>query len=276
MSPLWRDRIQIFFAPDRVDLVRVHRGIKPEPPVRLSVECEHKPGAPAWAAPLEQLDQMSGTGGGHGAEVSITISNCFVRYVVLAAQQNIANPAELHVLADFHTREVYGEQAADWVTSVSAWDPSGGGVCAAMERALLEGLEEVVTRRKMRLKYVEPYLAGAFDHWHKRFDDRRAWFALVESGRLCLASLENGAWKRISNQRILQNVEDELLAALDQEVMLFAGRKENVETVYLFAPEHPELVLPEDCGWRVALLSTESLPAPAHYPSAAITLERLS
>ena len=268
MSPLWRDRIQVFFAPDRVVLVRSYKGIKPKPAMRLSVECGHKPGGAAWESPLAQLEQMIADAEGGG--VIITLSNHLIRYAVLASQKNIANPAELQAYAGFHMREVFGERAMEWMISVSTWDPRSGGVCAAMERSLFERLEELAAHRKIRLQYVEPYLTAAFDRWHNRFDERRAWFALVETGRLCLALLENGEWRRISNQRIVHDVEDELLATLDQEAILFSGRKEASETVYVFAPEHPELILPEDCGWRVTSLHTDDMPAPPHYPSAAI------
>jgi hypothetical protein len=274
VSPLWRDRIQIFFAPDRVILARSYKSIKPKPAVRLSVECERKPDGTTWESPLAQLEQM--LAGADGAEVVITLSNYFIRYAVLAPQKNIANPVELQAYAEFHIREVFGERAAEWMISVSAWDPCSGGVCAAMERGLFERLEELITHRKIRLKYVEPYFTAAFDHWRKRFHGQRAWFALVEAGRLCLALLEEGGWQRISNQRIVLNAGDELLATLHQEAILFSERKEGIDTVYLFAPEHPEVILPEDCGWRVTSLHTGNMPAPPHYPSIAIVPDGVS
>jgi hypothetical protein len=205
-----------------------------------------------------------------GADLIITLSNHFVRYTVLAAQKNIGSPTELQAYAGFHMREIFGERAANWMISVSAWDPSSGGVCAALEHSLFERLKELAKRCNMRLSYVEPYLTAVFDHWHKRFDNRRAWLAVVEAGRLGLVSMEKGVWRRVSNQRIVEDVKDELLATLDQEIMLFAEGKEAIETVYLFAPEHPELMLPEDCGWRIIPLHTENMPAPAHYPSTPI------
>ncbi len=179
MSPLWRDRMQVFLAPGRVDLARLQKGIKPKQATRLAAACEQKPGLPAWEAPLEQFEQMIENAG--GADMSITLSNAFVRYVVLTAQPSIATPAELHAYAAFQMREVFGERAATWDISVSSWDPCSGGICAAVERSFLERLGEVSTRGKVRLKYVEPYLTGAFDHWHKRFNETRAWFALLES-----------------------------------------------------------------------------------------------
>ena len=268
MSLLWRDRVQVFFAPSQVVLTRSHKGMKPGTPLRHSAECEHKPDSSGPGSPLAQLEQM--ITGKDGADLIITLSNHFVRYAVLAPQKNIANPAELQAYAGFHMREIFGERTADWMISVSAWDPLTGGVCAALEHSLFERLEEFAARRKMRLKYVEPYLTAAFDHWHKRFGNRRTWFALVETGRLCLVLLEKGVWLRVSNQRIVEDLKDELLATLDQEAILFSERKETIEAVYLFAPEHPGLILPEDCGWRIAPVPTDSMPAPTHYPSAPI------
>ena len=264
MSPLWRDRIRVFLAPERVDLARLGKGLKPKQATRFSAVCEQKPGLLSWEAPLEQFERIIEHA--DGVDISITISNTFVRYAVLPAQPSIANPAELHTYAAFQMREVYGERAGTWVISVSAWDPCRGGICAAMERNFLERLTEVSSQRKVRLKYVEPYLTGAFDHWYKQFNTNRAWFALVETGRVCIALLENGAWQRISNQRVLHDAEDELITLLHQEAILFSEHKETDETVYLFAPEHHEFALPEDCGWRVAFLASESMPAPPHYP----------
>ncbi len=262
MSLLWRDRIQVFLAPERVDLVRSYRGIKPRQVDRHAV-CERMPGVPAWEPALTQLKQL--TEDGAGAEISIVISNHFVRYAVIPPQSKIETPAELHAYAAFQMREVYGGRTAAWSLSVSSWDPGAGAVCAAVEHSLVEQLQELAARHKMRLKNMEPYLAGAFDHWHNRFDNSRAWFALIETGRLCLATLEDGAWRRISNQRMWDNAEDELLAALEREALLFSARREAVEQVYLFAPEYSELNLPADCGWRIIPLQIEG-PAPQHYP----------
>jgi len=265
VSLLWRDRMHAFLAPSQIVLTRSCKGIKPGPPIRHSTECGYKPGTDGSESSLAQLEQMIEDA--DRADLVVTLSNHFVRYAVLGPQKNIANLAELQAYAGFHMREVFGERASDWMTSVSVWDPSTGGVCAALERSLFVRLEELAVRSKVRLRYVEPYLTAAFDHWHKRFDNRGAWFALVETGRLCLVLLKKGGWLRVSNQRVVEDVKDELLAALDQEAILFSGPGEGIETVYLFAPEHPELVLPEDCGWRIAPLHTDSMPVPPHYPS---------
>jgi len=265
VSPLWRDRNHAFLAPGRVDLVRHFRGIKRRPPVRHTAACGQKPGLPSWEAPLEQLQKM--LAGAAGTELTVTLSNHFVRYAVISAGTKIESPAELYAYAAFRMREIFGERVATWELGVSKWDPSSGGICAAMERDLLARLQALAVDKKVELKGAQPYLADAIDQWCARFNRKKTWFALVEAGRLCVASLRDGAWQRISSRRILHSAEDELLATLEQEAMLFSGGREPVEQVVLFAPEHPRLALPGDCGWRAVSPPAGNKPAPAHYPT---------
>src|SRR4051812_33983434 len=89
VSLLWRDRIQVFLAPERVDLVRSYRGLRPRQVDRHAV-CERMPGVPVWEAALTQLKQL--TEDGAGAEISIVISNPFVRYAVIPPQSKIETP----------------------------------------------------------------------------------------------------------------------------------------------------------------------------------------
>ena len=90
MSPLWRDQMQVFFAPGRVELVRSYRGIKPKQASRLAAACEPDPDLPAWEQPLRQLDQMITDAA--GVDITIMISNDFVRYAVISPQTQIATP----------------------------------------------------------------------------------------------------------------------------------------------------------------------------------------
>ena len=48
MSRLWRDQIEVFLAPERVDLVRSARGFKPVQSAKVTVLCERVPGAVSY------------------------------------------------------------------------------------------------------------------------------------------------------------------------------------------------------------------------------------
>ena len=264
MSPSWRDQIQVFFAPRRIDLVRWSRGFKPIQTSRVNRLCEeHVPDQPLWDAPLQQLEQLLKDA--NATEMSVTLSNHFVRYLTLPPQEEITTPDEVLAYATFRMREIYAERMNDWELSISAWNPSSGAVCAAITRDLLRQLQELANRYNVKLKHIEPYLSSTFDQWHQSFGNERTCYALVETGRVCIALLADGVWHSIRNQKILHSLEDELLAALDQEI-IFSGHKSDVEEVRVFAPEHPDLVLPRDCGWKIIPPSIE-LVVPAHYPT---------
>lgn len=264
MSRLWRDQLQVFFAPERVNLVRSLRGYKPQEIANISARCSREPDRQHWEPPLQQLATMLDDA--EKTEMTITISNHFIRYAALPPQDEITTPDELFAYANFRMREIYAERVNDWILSVSAWNPSSGAICGAISRDLLGRLQELAVRHRIKLKGIVPYLVFAFDQWHKIFDDQRAYFVLVEAGRFCIALLADNIWHGIRNQRILVNVEDELLAALDQEAIFF-GQKETIEEVRLFAPEHPGLSLPDNCGWKIVPIQNNEIPVPAHFPS---------
>ncbi|UJP03232.1 MAG: hypothetical protein LZF85_01890 [Nitrosomonas sp.] len=264
MSPLWRDRIQVFLAPGRIGLVRSTRGFKPVQAAKVTVWCEPAQDAPVWQTALQQLEKHLMDAA--GAQLSVTLSNHFVRYVALLPQTEIATPEEVSSYAAFRMREVYAERVNSWALSVSEWTPLSGAVCAAIPRDLMVQLEEMAARCRCTLKEIEPYFASVYDHWQKLLDGNKTYFAVIEAGRICLAVLINGSWHSIRNQRILHNVAAELLAALDQEAIL-TGSKEAVERVHVFAPEHADLTLPEQCGWCIVPMPVGKIPVLPHYPS---------
>lgn len=264
MSRLWRDQIEVFLAPERVDLVRSARGFKPVQSTKVTVLCSRVQGAPIWESALRQLEEKLRDSA--GTELSITLSNQFVRYVALPPQAEITSPEEVMSYATFRMREVYAERVDSWILSVSEWNPLSGAVCAAIPRELMARVEELAARYQFKLKEIEPYLASTYDQWQKLLRGKKIYFVVIETGQICVALLINGIWYSIRNQRILQNVADELLAALDQEAVL-SGNKDAVEQAHLFAPQHPDLTLPENCGWRIVPIQTGQIPVPAHYPT---------
>ncbi|MCP5246364.1 MAG: hypothetical protein H6937_10660 [Burkholderiales bacterium] len=266
MSPLWRDHFEVYLSPGRVDLVRTKRGLKPVSlPVVTEFFQDNQDAHPAWLLPVQQLEHMLAEDAA-GAGMTVTLSNHFVRYVTLPPQAEITSPDEVLGYADFRMREIYGSRVDHWILSISAWSPVHGAICAAISKELLTRLEEVTTSRHIKLKGIEPYLTAVLDRWIKSLNTQKSFVALVETGRICVALMEDGIWQSIRNQRVLHDVMEELWAALDQEAVL-SGNKASNEQVFLFAPEHPELTLPDKSGWHIVQLQTEKISVPAHYPA---------
>lgn len=267
MSPLWRDHIQVFIAPERIDLVRVSRSMKGlgravyDP--RVTYLCKRSPDQRVWEAPVRKFESLIQEEA--DTEITITLSNHFIRYATLPPQTEITKPDEVDSYALFRLREIYGEKAENWKYSVSSWSPLEGAVCAAMDSTLIEQLEEITRQHKIKLKNIEPYLASVFDSCKQQLQGSEIYFALVETGRICIALLINGIWQNIRNQKVLNNAENELLAALEQEAILY-GQREGTEQVYLFSPENPDFKLPVGCSWRIATLQPVQSYNHALYP----------
>jgi hypothetical protein len=271
VSLLWRNRIDVFLAPGRIDLAQSSRGFKPVKrpaihPVMTAQVALPEPGHVAWEKSLQQLDEMLPKTAGAG--MTVTLSNHFVRYATLTPQVEITSPQEVMAYADFRMREVYGARVDHWVISISNWDPVYGAVSAAISQELMAKIEETAERHAIRLNGIELYFTAVLDWWGKQLDRKKSYVAVIETGRLCIGVLENNSWRNIRNQRIPHNqhsAEEALWAALDQEAVL-SGHKDNIEQVFLFAPEHPSFALPPDCGWQTVPLSTENKAVPGHYP----------
>lgn len=269
MSLLWRNRIQVFMTPERVNLVGFARGFKPARCYEQSSSCVQTNTAHQWKIPLQALERMLmqvDDDFRRGTELYITLSSHFVRYGVIAPQPALANPEELMAYADFQLREIYGERVDDWVLSLSAWDPCSGALCAAIARELQSALETLAQRCVIRRMRIEPYFAAAFDYWSKRLTGRQIWFVLVETGRFCLASLIDGVWRSIRNQKVVANLQEELLSALIQEsIMLDTGQ--SAAQVYVYALGQTGLFVDNhDARWQFVYLSDENHPASIHFP----------
>ncbi|MBK7354383.1 MAG: hypothetical protein IPI97_00945 [Nitrosomonas sp.] len=270
MSQLWRDQIQVFFAPSRIDFVRLPKGLKTQPQSKISNNFELATDTALWKTTVEQLAQMlekeNSIRSLKGAELSITLSNHFVRYAVIQFQQGIKDAQEFFVYAQFQMREIYGDRVDSWDISMSDWDPKSGGICAALERELVQQIQALAVRFHLKLKQIEPYLTAAFDQWSRAINHQRFWFIVVEAGRLCVLLFSNSGWKSIRNQRLLKPVETELLILLEQEAII-ATQREPVELAFIFAPEHSDLQLPLESGWHFNRLPFDGILAPNHFPA---------
>ena len=274
MSLSWRDQIYVFLAPERVDFVHFQRGFKAAQLSRETIHCVKTEDSASWQNVFAILENhLANT---KGKELTVILSNHFVRYVTLPPQQEITTPEEVKSYALFRMREIYSDRIESWELSISDWSPATGAVCAAIERDLMMQLQEMTKRLGVKLKAVEPYLAAVYDHWQKQLSGQKVYLAVAEPGRICTAIIVDGTWKSIRNQRVLfqnaQELSEELLVVLTQEAILY-GTKEHQATAYVFAPDYPQLTqlaLPPDSGWALLALPNEQNPAPGYFPSLSV------
>jgi hypothetical protein len=160
-------------------------------PERLTLQLEPRPPEEPqpWQGALEDLTGRI-AGLRTRVDVSVVLSNHFVRYAVLPEQD--ATPEEELALARFMFAKIHGERAKAWEVRVSEQ------LACAIDAALLEGLKACFPKSgKARLVSVQPYLMAAFNRARRRIPPEGAWLLLAERGRTCLARLARRGWASV-------------------------------------------------------------------------------
>jgi hypothetical protein len=166
-------------------------------PERREVRLEPLPGdagsAEPWRGALEALQQESSLWKKR-VDLTVVLSNRFVRYALLPAQADGATPEEELALARFQFAKIHGERAKGWEVRVSE------GLACAIDAALLEGLRKAIPPR-VRLSSVQPYLMAAYNRARGRVPREGAWLFLAERDWGCLARLAPQGWGAVLNGR---------------------------------------------------------------------------
>lgn len=200
MSLLSPERLSVGLAPERVELVRLRRGLRGSTVVAAQARpCEPKAGDPPWSAALAMLEAMLAERAAKTAALRVTLSNHLVRYVVLPWDAGLKASDELRAAAAQHFDRVFGEAAADWELRVSPGEYGDPALACAIDRGLLQALDAAVGRAgggRLRLDAVEPLLMTAFNHLRERLG-RDAVLAIFEPSCLALAVLRDGRWQRV-------------------------------------------------------------------------------
>lgn len=215
MSLLSPKRLCIGLAPERVELALLAPGLRGAVVGEtLARSCVPEPGAKPWAAALATLEQMLGEPVAKAGEARVTLSNHFVRYLVLPWDSGLLGADELQAAATQHFERVFGDAAAGWVLRVSPGEYGEPALACAIDRALLEALEACIGRApggRLRLAAVQPLLMTAFNHLRPQLA-RDAVLAVFEADCLALAVLREGRWQRVVARHAGQAPRSRLIA----------------------------------------------------------------
>lgn len=248
MLLLWRDHIAIALSPERVTLARLARGLRPRVTLKRSEAVQPLPGGVAWGAALAKLTQILGEPEWQNADATVVLSNHFARYACIPWNEKVSGEDEQLALARHRFAHIYGVAAQQgWELRLSAAQGATLGatptaaprLACAVDGGLLEALHQAAAQNRLALRSIQPCLMASFNSFAGRIKKGDYWFVAVESGKLCLALLRNGQWRRIQMHRDegTEKLEAEKLKVwLDRE-NLASDLSEPCREVLLFAPE---------------------------------------
>jgi hypothetical protein len=236
VSPLWRDQLGVVLYPDHLVLVRVKTGLR-----RRLQHTEVMPtpspeaGAPAWSAAVEALRPLAASEILGGADVTLVLSSAFVRYVLVPRSAALSNEEEQVAFARHRFGAIHGKEIEDWIIRLSPASAREARLGCAIERPLVEALDEAMTPLGARYQSLQPHLVTSYNCWRREIGKRSVWFVVVESGVMSVAMLREGQFATLRTMRVGTRWAKELPSVLAREEFLSEGPAASNE-VLVFGP----------------------------------------
>jgi len=195
-----RRRVLIGLAPSAVTVATLEGVLKPRLVARRQLACDAAAGGEPWQGAAAALGSVGSELGDGRCDVTVVLSNHFVRYALVPASETLAAGDEELAFARYCFAKVHGERAKGWDVRLSAADARSARVASAIDNALLAAIQGCFPREgKARLVSVQPYLMAAFNRSDARTGKHSGWLLLVEPERACLACLDAGRWTAVRN-----------------------------------------------------------------------------
>lgn len=190
--------ILVGLAPERLSALCVRGRLRPRLLDRHGIPLA-PPHEGRWRTALSELGALLDTPGWQGREIAVVLSSHYARHVVVPGAPGLTE-AEGLALAGAVFRDTFGEAARDWEIRASRNAGAKPFVACGVSRALLQDLRETCAGRG-RLRSVRPSLMPLFNQARRLIVGHSAGcLAMVETGRLTLASIQDGQWQSIHSR----------------------------------------------------------------------------
>lgn len=197
---LWRDQLRIGLGSKWLALAGYGRGLRPALTRKEVIAVESTEDSASWQAAVDALPAALAPAGRRRTDVTVILSNHFVRYALLPWNTALKTQSEWLALARHRFSSVHGPMAEDWVIRIAETGREAPRIASAIDRTLLAALEQNVCG-PASLVSVQPYLMAAFNRLRSMIDQASCWLVVEEPGRLTLALIENGVWRAIRGRR---------------------------------------------------------------------------
>ncbi len=254
MSRLFSDRVLIALAPAALALVRVRGVFRPEITETRVLECDPRFGPEPWQGAVAALEQAAAALRETRVNVTIVLSNHFVRYALVPWSEGLDRSAEELAFARYCFARIHGERSKGWEIRLSDSVARSERLASAIDTALLQAIHACFpSGAKPRLASLQPYLMSAFNNWRGLVKSEPVWLLLIEPQRACLARLENGRWSAVRNTRGEFEGPDQWAGLLERERRLVAAAGP-AESVFVHAPHDAMDEEVDAGGWRFKML----------------------
>ena len=208
-----------------------------------------------WRPSVERLAQALTQWPSKDKRLQIHLSNRWVRWQLVPAQEHLASDEELESFVALHFLDVYGAASQNWRICHPVLVPGKSTPACAIDSALLDALQAACAASGTELESVQPYLSSAFDYWREKIREKVYWLAVVEPACVCLVYVANGAWRAVRTQRLLISHASQL-AALTEKFAVAAGLAQSRVPLFLAGNSPVEFAATDTHASRLSLTGT--------------------
>lgn len=202
MSRSWREQLVISISPHELAFVRLKGGLRMRVTSKHVVPCESDFGLEPWDGAMAVLRDQSAAILDEALDVTVVLSNHFVRYALVSWNDALSGAQEQLAFARHNFVKIHGDRAKTWTLSLSRESKGAPRVASAIDTELLERIRQCFpTGGKARLMSVQPCLMAAVNFWYRPGSKGDAWLLIAEKGRNCLALHAEGHWQTIVNTK---------------------------------------------------------------------------
>jgi len=204
VSPLWRNQLRILLGADRLVLSGYRRGLNPALVREESIPLQARPDArndsAPWRAAVEALPGALVPSRAERPDVTVVLSNHFVRYALLPWNPALKTAEEWMALARHRMSAVHGDAVNDWLIRIAETTPQGPRIVSAVDKALIEELDDRFMGSGASLGSVQPFLMTAFNHIQPLLGNEACWFVTEDAGCMTVALMREGQWQAIGSR----------------------------------------------------------------------------
>lgn len=147
--------------------------------------------APGWPGAIRTLNGLLAEGAWRG-RADVVLSHHFAHVHCLPSPPVVLKPAEMQGWIRDYLERQFGEAGRDWQLAWQSEAPGKPFLVGSIATSMLAELRESLAAAVLKPASIQPWLAAAWNRNRRRFANGHAWFALVEPGRLMLASVASG------------------------------------------------------------------------------------
>ena len=258
MLPLFRKQLHVVIYPDRVILRGLGKGIRRTVVLQKKLPCQPKPDAPNWQSALSTFEYWLASSEMKEADVTIILSNHFVRYSLIPNSTEVNSHDEAQTLAKILFEDIYGLVAKKWEFAIEDGVNGESRLIAAIDSDFLIKIVEIIKICSMRLSTITPYFVSAFNRFNRQIPNCSCFFALVEHDLMMLATFNKSTLTSIRRFALNSVHDPQFSTVLLREVLTSGLAMENVP-VYLQVIDQPNFKLPDVDGVTIHLLQNPSM-----------------